>query len=190
MNARQQAFLRQARSDWDMYRSLTGRSASGGGKALAWLRRKLRLPPSPRDWQAKPVCHSLHYLQMATEKLAKAYFTALPKRHFGLMKLLTALPTNARAVTPLGFGGLADLDAWATSVASVGDAVEKLAPACAGVGPNPEYPWPPGAETTAPVDHTFQVELFTKLAAQADSGRPPFLEIVERMMATLGLWCQ
>ena len=84
---------------------------------------------------------------MATEKLAKAYFQTLPKKHLGLMKLLTALSTNAKAVSPLGFASLTDLNVWVTSVAAVGDAVEKLAPACAGAGPNPEYPWPPGAET-------------------------------------------
>ncbi|HVS36764.1 MAG TPA: hypothetical protein VMS17_14480 [Gemmataceae bacterium] len=190
MNARQQAFLRQALSDWDMYSNLAGRRASIGGKTLAWLRRTLRLPAGPRDWQAKPVCHSLHYLQMATEKLAKAYFTTLPKKHLGLMKLLTALSTNAKAVRHLGFASLADLDAWVTSAAAVGDAVEKLAPALAGAGPNAEYPWPPGAELTAPVDHPFQVEFFTKLTAQAASGQPPFLEVVERMTATLGSWCQ
>ena len=190
MNTRQQAFFRQALSDWDMYRGLAGAHASMGDKALAWLRRKLRLRPSPRDWQAKPVCHRLHYLQMATEKLAKAYFTTLPKKHLGLMKLLAALATNARAVTPLGFASLADLDAWVTSVAAVGDAVERLAPALAGAGPNAEYPWPPKAEITAPVDHPFQVEFFARLAAQAASGRPPFLDIVERMTATLGSWCQ
>ena len=127
---------------------------------------------------------------MATEKLAKAYFQTLPKKHLGLMKLLTALSTNTKAVTPLEFASLADLDAWVRSVAAVGDAVEKLAPACAGVGPNPEYPWPPGAETTAPADHSFQAELFAKLAAQAGSGRPPFLEVMQRMMVTLASWCQ
>jgi hypothetical protein len=190
MNARQQAFFRQARSDWDMYRSLAGRNALIGGRALAWLRGKLGLRPSPRDWQAKPVCHSLHYLQMSTEKLAKAYFKTLPKKHLGLVKLLTALPTNAKAVAPLGFASLADLDTWVTSVAAVGDAVEKLAPACAGVGPNPEYPWPPGAETTAPVDHPFEVEFLAKLATQAASGQPPFLDVLEQMMATLAAWCQ
>ena len=173
-----------------MYRCLAGKNGSIGESLLAWLRRTLGLSPSPRDWRAKPVCHGLHYLQMATEKLAKAYFQTLPKKHLGLMKLLTALATNTKAVRALGFATLADLDAWVTSIAAVGDAVEKLAPACAGVGANPEYPWPPGAETTAPVDHSFQVELFAKLAAQAASGRPRFLEVMERMMVTLVSWCQ
>ena len=41
-----------------------------------------------------------------------------------------------------------------------------------------------------PVDHSFQVKLFAKQAAQAASGRPPFLEVMQRMMATLASWCQ
>ena len=190
MNARQHAFYRQALSDWDMYRSLSGRHAWAGERLFDWLRSKIGLGRSPLEWQAKAVCHGLHYLQMSTEKLAKAYFTTLPKKHHGLMKLLTALSTNSRAAVFLGFGSLADLDRWVTSVAAVADAVESLAPACAGARPNPEYPWPPGAEVTAPVDYPFEVEFFAKLRAQSSSGQLPFLEMTQRMMSTLPSWCQ
>ena len=45
--AYERAFLAQARSDWNVYRLLSE--------------------------SREPSCHALHYLQMATEKLAKAY---------------------------------------------------------------------------------------------------------------------
>lgn len=44
------AFVTQGRSDWDLYKHLSA----------------LTKPSFPQ-------CHALHYLQMATEKIAKAY---------------------------------------------------------------------------------------------------------------------
>jgi hypothetical protein len=37
------------------------------------------------------------------------------------------------------------------------EAIEDLAPALAGEGPNPEYPWPPSEPTVAPAEHLFAI---------------------------------
>ena len=134
-------------------------------------------------------CHELHYLQMCTEKLAKAYFpAALPRTAMPpSAAFLTDLPSNPRTAAPLGFADLAGLTRWEGSVRPLVGAVEDLAPQIAdrrGL-PNPEYPWPRGAETHAPADYPFQVEVYALLDAQARSGEPPFLTVLGRMVDTM-----
>lgn len=50
MNEKQRLYLVQAQSDWNVYQFL----------------------------KSQPICHRLHYFQMCTEKLAKAYFWKNP----------------------------------------------------------------------------------------------------------------
>ncbi len=66
-------------------------------------------------------CHQLHYLQMVTEKLGKAYFwrTGRPPRttHASLVRFLQALndrasPDADRIARLLGFGRSQDLQNW------------------------------------------------------------------------------
>ncbi len=125
---------------------------------------------------------------MCTEKLAKAYYrTDLRTGHAAFRRFLTDLPLNTGAVKPLGFADLAGLTRWQGSVAPIVGAIEDLAPPIADrLGlPNPEYPWPRGAETNAPADHSFQAEVYAPLDAQARSGEPPFLTILARMVRTM-----
>ena len=109
-------------------------------------------------------CHLLHYLQMSTEKLGKAYFWhsghAPPKSHTGFVRFLKALldrrPAELeRVARVLGFGRSADLERWVISVQSLAYSLQNIAPAEAGNGPNPEYPWPHEAPAQCPVGHTF-----------------------------------
>lgn len=109
-------------------------------------------------------CHLLHYLQMATEKISKAYFWrsghAPPKSHTGFIRFLKAL-LDRRAVEleriakAFGFARAVDLERWAKSVQVLAYSLQNIAPAEARNGPNPEYPWPHEAPAHCPADHNF-----------------------------------
>jgi hypothetical protein len=117
-----------------------------------------------------PQCHLLHYLQMATEKLSKAYLwrsgKTPPKSHTGFVRFLKALldrrsnelGTLSKA---LGFARPDDLDRWVKNVQTLAYSLQNIAPAEAGNGPNPEYPWPHEAPTHSPTVYSF--ELWTSL---------------------------
>ena len=109
-------------------------------------------------------CHLLHYLQMATEKLSKAYLWrsghAPPKSHTGFVRFLRALldrpPAELdRIAMVLGFRHRSDLDKWARNVQPLAYALQNIAPAEAHNGQNPEYPWPHEAPTHCPIGHSF-----------------------------------
>jgi hypothetical protein len=112
-------------------------------------------------------CHQLHYLQMVTEKLGKAYFwrTGHPPRtsHVSFVRFLQALDSRSNAdrtqiANFLGFGRARDFVTWISTITPLAYDLERLAPALAGPnGPNPEYPWPSAAPVQAPVTHTFPV---------------------------------
>ncbi|MCW5775207.1 MAG: hypothetical protein KIS87_02000 [Phycisphaeraceae bacterium] len=94
-----------------------------------------------------PACHCLHYLQMATEKLGRELRTSAEQHgaevrsHVAIVKALRLLRNRREAADAL-FDG--DFDAWRVYVDRVLPlvaAIERLAPAVAGNGENPEYPW-------------------------------------------------
>jgi hypothetical protein len=133
MNERQRLYLVQARSDWQVFLLL-------------------------RD---QPVCHRLHYLQMCTEKLGKAYFWRGPGAenlgHAAFVKFVRAIAMDRKLAGELGFGSHSAFREWIDYVSDLAHSLERLAPALAGDGPNPEYPWPRSDPRTAPVEHRFQV---------------------------------
>ena len=183
MNPRQFAFYRQARSDWSVFRHFHPR-----GFRWWMMVRRVWCSIAGVGRFSFPVCHELHYLQMCTEKLAKAYYqTDLRNGHAAFRPFLRDLPGNAAAVVPLGFANLAGLTRWEGSVRSIVGAIEDLAPAIADrkALPNPEYPWPRNAPVNAPADYGFQVEVYSLLDVQARSGEPPFLTILGRMVETM-----
>ncbi len=184
MNARQAAFYRQSRSDWSIFRHFHPH----GPRWWTTVRRMWCGVAGVKSFSFA-ACHELHYLQMCTEKLAKAYFpAALPRGgHAAFRTFLRDLPNNSAVVTPLGFADLASLTRWEGSVRPLVGAIEDLAPQIADQKglPNPEYPWPRGAETHAPADYPFQAEVYTLLEAQARSGEPPFLTVLGRMVNTM-----
>lgn len=111
-------------------------------------------------------CHSLHYLQMATEKIAKAYFwrsgSPPPKDHAGFVQYLrflgqTRQSDRERIGNLFSFTRFGDFQKWIRAVLPMAYDLEHLAPTLAKDGPNPEYPWPHKAPTNAPVHHKFEV---------------------------------
>ena len=132
-------------------------------------------------------CHLLHYLQMSTEKLSKAYLWrsghAPPKKHTGFIRFLKALLDRRsadleRVSKTLGFGRPEDLDKWVSSpsIQTLAYWLQDLAPAIAIDRPNPEYPWPHGAPTECPAEHSFA--LWNRLS---DSGQGrKMIEFIER----------
>ena len=139
MNAAQELWLRQARSDDEVF---------------VHLRRS-----------GTAHCHLLHYLQMATEKLSKAYLwrsgNPPPRTHTGFVRFLRALVDRrfelSRIATVLGFRRRADLDNLVRDLGTLAYSLQNLAPAEAQNGPNPEYPWPHEAPVHCPVDHAFVI---------------------------------
>jgi hypothetical protein len=123
MTESQRLFLVQARSGYGVYQLL-------------------------RERPGMPACHVLHYFQMATELLGKAHTwrNASPNvtSHRAFVGFIRSLSSNRKAQKQLGFEG--HNSSWDQMIRrSVPFAleVEKLAPALAKDGPNPEYPWPP-----------------------------------------------
>lgn len=106
-------------------------------------------------------CHALHYLQMATELLGKANAWKqgpVGRSHKAFVPFLRSLSSNARARKQLGF--VAQNANWTETIRKMtpmADRLQSIAPALAGDGPNPEYPWPSEAPTTAPIEYRFPI---------------------------------
>lgn len=183
MNNRQIAFYKQAKSDWEVFVHFHPLASY----PLTIIRKvSSRIIGVPL--YEFPKCQELHYLQMATEKLAKAYYKSpMRNTHDAFRRFMNDLPSNPKALVPLEFLDLAALTSWQGSVISIVDAIEDLAPAIADKKglPNPEYPWPKSAPSFAPVDYNFDTEVYSKLDIQAKSGHPPFLRVVNRMIRTM-----
>jgi len=132
-----EAFLRQANSDFSVFHEF---QKSG-----------------------REQCHQAHYLQMASEKLAKAYLcdpAGNPPQttHNALVPFLRSCmgrPEFRR------FFGIADASAWNAYVRSIlplAEHVQKLAPEGKSLNrPNPEYPWHHSQtrQVCSPLDYPF-----------------------------------
>jgi hypothetical protein len=114
--------------------------------------------------QGAAECHLLHYLQMATEKLAKAYLwrsgMAPPASHVGFSRFLRALMTRSspdlrRIARVFDFGRPVEMEAWVRQVGPLAHELQNLAPVVANDGPNPEYPWPHKSPIECPVEFSF-----------------------------------
>src|ERR1017187_10553540 len=110
MNEAQELWWRQACSDHALFVQLRGVGASE--------------------------CHLLHYLQMATEKLSKAYLWRSgkppPKSHTGFVRFLKALLDRPAAelkwiAKALGFGRPEDLEKWVSSVQQLAYDLQNIA---------------------------------------------------------------
>jgi hypothetical protein len=111
-------------------------------------------------------CHSLHYLQMVTEKIAKAYFwrSASPptKCHTGFVQYLRFLGQirsehRDRIANVFLFKRFLDFQVWIRAALPFAYDLERLAPSLANNGPNPEYPWPHSLPQYAPANHEFAI---------------------------------
>jgi len=132
------AYLEQARSDWD-----TREVVSENGCA---------------------VCHELHYIQMATEKLGKAVLLrsgnpldSVIKTHKAFVSFLRVAARNPSLRQRFGWS-VRQLRAYMKGIEPIADQIERLAPALSHEGPNAEYPWEtPRKEVVAPVSHAFSI---------------------------------
>lgn len=155
------AFIKQARSDWAVYRLL---AATPGIAA----------------------CHQLHYLQMACEKLAKAYrlrdegvdVDETVSKHTGFEKFIAAFllcPTMNAEYR----GKDAQRKELLKSARSFARAIERLAPAIdrTATPENAEYPWEweAGKSVVAPCEYEYP----TLSLLEAARGRT-FLNLLER----------
>ena len=140
MNSVQELWWRQARSDFAVFETL----------------RRNNVDP----------CHLLHYLQMATEKLGKAYLWRSGKpllmTHARFVSFIRALADRSESELPriaktLGFSGSKEFRAWARADLRLAYDLQKVSPALASDGPNCEYPWPYAAPTECPVGYIFSV---------------------------------
>jgi hypothetical protein len=138
MNVAQELWWRQAQSDFDIF---------------ARLRRA-----------GVHECHLLHYLQMATEKLSKAYLWRSgkppPKSHIGFLRFLKAIldrrPAEFERIAKLlGFARTADMERWVANIQTLAYDLQNIAPAESQNGVNPEYPWPHEEPINYPAGHRF-----------------------------------
>lgn len=138
---------------------------------------------------AEPACHSLHYLQMATEKLAKAYrlretespISDLVSHHTGFAKFVRQYLLSARN-RELYEGKAAQLHSLVKASARLAAEIEKLAPAVdRGSSPeNVEYPWEAAERVIAPCEWSFPALSLLKAA----HGRA-FLKTIELALRDL-----
>ena len=105
-------------------------------------------------------CHALHYLQMATELLGKAYLWKHgppANTHRAFVSFLKSLAKNRKAQKQLGFEGRNEN--WEHLIRKsvpLAECIEDLAPALALDAPNPEYPWEQNGNVLVPVDYPFE----------------------------------
>src|SRR5437879_6229404 len=111
MNSYQERWWQQARSDHEV---------------LVLLRRA-----------GAPACHQLHYLQMVTEKLGKAYFWRSgrppPKSHAGFVQFMRFLggvrqSERQQIADAFAFGRFEDFQKWVRAVLPLAYDLERLAP--------------------------------------------------------------
>lgn len=125
------AYLEQARSDWKVWDLLKRQEIQS--------------------------CHIIHYLQMTSEKLAKAFLLSsgtikvekVQRTHLAFRRFLQVAARNAALQELLGMTS-AQLRSHIAKMIPIADTIERLSPALAEGGPNVEYPW------QSP-DHTIQI---------------------------------
>ncbi|MEY4544395.1 MAG: hypothetical protein RL685_590 [Pseudomonadota bacterium] len=164
------AFLRQGKADLDTFLFLS-----------AWTSTQV------------PVCHRLQFLQMAGEKIAKAYRirdTAAPlegesgllTRHVGFHKFLRAFllsPSVRRDYE----GRDEQYQVQSRMVLQLARQVERLAPSVDQLTSpeNVEYPWRVNEEVVAPCDHDF-----SRLSLLAEPGGRTLLKLLRRAVDDFG----
>ncbi len=131
VNIPEQLFLDQARSDYEIYLCLYQRD----------------------------ICHRLHYLQMCTEKLAKAYLWrngfSPGFKHNKFEQFLRTLEGRTDFHQMFGYKDPRSFRLLWPAILDLATRVQNLAPAGGNSGPNPEYPWPPNMPSSGPLSYDF-----------------------------------
>lgn len=127
------AFLRQARSDYALFQTL-------------------------RTQDDVPLCHKLHCLQMATEKLAKALQTPPGRRpdrtHTAFASFVQTATTNPQLRRISRYQNRAQYRAALSSLLPLAQSLEDLSPEGPD-HPNPEYPWEQNGQVVSPLDYAW-----------------------------------
>ncbi len=98
------------------------------------------------------MCQKLHYLQMATEKLAKAFLSPPtgqppPRVHTALVRFLQISKGRPELRRKLGYAGnYHAYCSYINSLLGVAERIERLAPVGGEERLNPEYPWATNAD--------------------------------------------
>ncbi|WP_437486318.1 hypothetical protein WME75_03260 [Sorangium sp. So ce1014] len=155
------AFAAQGRSDWDVYKHLSA----------------LTKPSFPQ-------CHTLHYLQMATEKIAKAYrirdtaadVDELVRHHTGFVEFINQF-FRCEMIRDEYRGQDAALQTLQRNATALAREIEKLAPATDRLASpeNAEYPWE--RDETILIPCTFD---FPNLTMLRRPGGRSVMNLVER----------
>lgn len=133
----QEAFLAQAKSDYAIFILLNASKT--------------------------PMCHKLHYLQMASEKLAKSFMcdskgNPPPPTHQAISQFLRHSKTNRQIRAKLGYqSNPTAFNVFIDSILPLADDIQRLAPSGAGFHRmNAEYPWSPAVnQVVPPCEHPF-----------------------------------
>ena len=132
-----EAYLEQARSDWQVWQII--------------------------HQYGLPSCHELHYLQMACEKLGKAFLliggTILPEKaqssHLAFKRFLQVASRNPELRTLLKMRA-SQFKLHIKQLLPIAESIERLTPALAQDGPNVEYPWAaPDRTVIVPANYNF-----------------------------------
>ena len=140
MQTWRRAFIRQARSDFEVFASLG----------------------------TQPLCHQLHYLQMTAEKIAKALLcpddrSRPPRTHTVFVRFLQIAKASRDLRKPTGMSKN-QFREYLDGMLSVGNALENLAPVGDVDKPNTEYPWEAGGKVISPLDYPFADLRLTSLS--------------------------
>lgn len=141
MNDVQRLYWQQASSDWKVYRHLAE--------------------------QSFPVCHEVQHLQMASEKIAKAWMagSAVPRTvHTGLLHFLRSIGSRhfrERIGRILGYDTSRKIEAVLREMVPIAYELEGLSPAVARQreqDENCEYPWPAENPLYTPATTALSIE--------------------------------
>ncbi|MFO0808824.1 MAG: hypothetical protein U0746_09395 [Gemmataceae bacterium] len=137
----------------------------------------------------QPYCHRLHYLQMSSEKLAKAYVLhrraqVAMKSHKAFIAFWRTIADNDRVRMSLGYGRQQQWQEKLRSASDIAYAIQQLAPALAKDGPNPEYPWPHDDPKYAPVEYAFPIEQRLESSRQGQD----FIRLLSRLIENFPQW--
>jgi len=131
-----EAFLLQAKSDYEIFRLL---NKSG-----------------------QNLCHKLHYLQMASEKVAKSFLCkkgglAKPQKSHKVLTNFVHISKGHPAIREkLGYqDNYLAYKAYIESIMDIADKIENLAPSGTKERPNPEYPWIIDDVVYSPLEYEF-----------------------------------
>ena len=133
---------------------------------MAWDWRSSYLEQAKSDYAMSSLirnqaalCHSLHYLQMATEKMAKGFLTRpggtrYGRTHDAFVRFMRASKTRPEFQAASRFTRSSQFIAYVDSLLDIAQRIEDLSPDGED-HPNPEYPWETNGMIMIPLEYPF-----------------------------------